>query len=146
MKKLISVLMLIMATMVVSCKKENIEPNQGYTHGGTVPTVSTPSDIIGTKWELYQYKDASTTSPQPRQDTIIFLNSTQYTYNGIQSTYSLYSTNGSYNLTLNGTPFGNLSGSAPTNFIQYGEIIDKIFTDIAVGSGSPQYHIWMKKI
>lgn len=131
---------------VVSCKKEEIKPNNSYNYNGVLDTNdSTDNKFYTTSWELIYYKDISTTQPLERHDTLLFHSEEIYSYNGMDNRYTFTKTNGAYNLTLYGTPFGDLSGQISINSIEYGEIINKEFTDIAIGGNSQKYFIWMKK-
>ena len=77
-------------------------------------------------------------------DTISFLDLTTYTYNGFESPYSFYPTASAFNLTLNYTPFGNISGTIYQGNLNIGNINGLKFTDITVGSGNQtNYYFWM---
>jgi hypothetical protein len=65
----------------------------------------------------------------------------------LAATYSLYVTGSGYNLTLNETPWGNLSGSILTNNLTSGSIPGIPFTNIATGSSNTtKYYLWMIKL
>jgi hypothetical protein len=56
-------------------------------------------------------------------------------------------TGSGYNLTLNETPWGNLSGSILSNNIISGNIPGIPFTNIALGSSNnPRYYLWIVKL
>ena len=119
-----------------SCTKTSMT-NASLT-GGSSP------DLTGTKWRIYQYKDATTSNPQPRSDTLIFKDATNYKFNN--QSYSYYLAYGDYtHLTLHSTPFGDIDGIVPNNFIQNGEIIGVPFTQVKA-SGGLTYSLWMKKL
>jgi hypothetical protein len=124
-------ILLLCLAFVFACKKSSVISNN-YS----------PS-LAGTKWRIYQYKDATTTTPQTRSDTLYFLDGTQYKYNNQTFTYYLnYSS--VLHLGLNGTPFGDLDGVVPSNFISNEEIIGVPFNRIY---GTYQtYYLWMKKL
>lgn len=127
---------------MVACKKEE-DPLNEYQYDGVVWIGDKTSDMVGTRWVIYQYQSTQV-NPQPRTDTLEFISPSDYKYNGQSSSYSLYVSGSSFSLALNQTPFGNLSGSGiPSNFISYGEIVDKKFTD---ASGSSEYKLWMRKL
>jgi hypothetical protein len=100
--------------------------------------------LSGTKWCIYQYKDGNTSVPQLRSDTLIFINNSLYQYNKQILNYNL--TFGDYtHLTLGQTPFGDIDGTVPNNFIQNAEIINVPFSQLKA-SGALTYFIWMKKL
>ena len=109
------------------------------------PIIGTGSsaDLAGSKWTIYQYKDASMSNPQVRTDTLIFTDATHYTFN--HNAYTYYLNTGDYtHLTLHSTPFGDIDGTVPNNFIQNGEIIGVPFSQLKA-SGALTYYLWMKK-
>jgi hypothetical protein len=133
MKKLFPVI--IITLLLFSCKKEN---NTSPLHLGSA------SDLTGTKWQIYQYKDQTSSNPQTRNDTLIFTDATNYKYNNTNYTY--YLNIGDYtHLTLHSTPFGDIDGTVPNNFIQNGEILAVPFSQVQA-SGALTYNLWMKKI
>jgi len=86
-------------------------------------------------------------NPLTRNDTLVFIDATNYKYNNVPCTYDLvnsYSFNNTM-LRLYGTPFGNIGGSVATNFMTYGEIVDAPFSQIIVTSGVT-YSLWLKKL
>jgi hypothetical protein len=135
-----------------ACKKSNIGLNSNTTTTTNSTTTTTNGgysrlSLGGTKWCLYQYKDASMQNPLTRNDTLVFIDSTNYTYNHQPNKYYLNIHNSTGLLTFNlyGTPFADLYGKPAANFITYGEIIDVPFTQ--VGQFNPlTYSMWMKKI
>ena len=55
--------------------------------------------------------------------------------------------NSVYNLTMNYTPFGNLSGNINDNNIILGSILGTRFVDISMGSSNTtEYYLWMEKL
>src|ERR1700757_3905633 len=126
--------------LLSSCTKSSPSINNN-TNG------STTLSLGGTKWVLYQYKDATMQNPLTRNDTLVFIDATNYKYNNVPCTYDLvnsYSFNNTM-LRLYGTPFGNIGGSVATNFMTYGEIVDAPFSQIIVTSGVT-YSLWLKKL
>jgi hypothetical protein len=80
-------------------------------------------------------------------DTLVFLTSSTYTFNGQQSTYHLTPTGSGYNLSLYQTTWGNLSGSILSNNITNGTILGAKFVDISTGSSNTtEYYLWMNKL
>ncbi len=115
-----------------SCKKSSVSSN------------NYPTLLTGTKWCIYQYKDATTSTPQLRNDTLIFTEASTYKFNNQTYTYRL--TLGDYtHLTLGQTPFGDIDGTVPNNFISNGEIVNVPFSQLKAG-GALTYFLWMKKL
>ena len=113
------------------------------TNGGTI----TPQSLVGTTWHLYYYRVGPMGQVMTTNDTLIFLTSSTYTFNGYQTTYHLTPTGSGYNLTLYETPWGNLSGSILSNNITNGTILGTKFMDISTGtSNTTEYYLWMNKI
>jgi hypothetical protein len=139
-------LLLILSCGLIACKKEK-EPERVYK-GVTPPVVPENNTFIGTSWELYQYKDETITTPQPRTDTLFFEDRITYTYNGFQRNYNLTTNAGGvYTLDLYGTPFGHLSGTVPIDAIDtHGEIINKEFIDVTSGASNKKYYLWLKRL
>lgn len=80
-------------------------------------------------------------------DMLQFTSNTSYKFNGNTSTYSLTITGSGYNLTLNETLWGNLSGSILSNNITSGNIPGIPFTNIATGSSNTtRYYLWIEKL
>lgn len=119
--------------LVFSCKKGN----------GPFPNGGSSSDLAGTKWHIYQYRDETSSVPQTRNDTLIFSDATNYKYNKLSYRYYLNITDYTH-LTLHSTPFGDIDGTVPSNFIQNGEIIAVPFSQLQT-SGGLTYYLWLKK-
>jgi hypothetical protein len=129
-----------------SCKKSSIGLNNNTTNnGGTTHPTYTLLSLGGTKWSLYQYKDATLQNPITRTDTFIFIDSVNYTYNNHPNKYNIINSAGSLYFNLMGTPFGDLYARPSANFMTYGEINDVPFTQQDVPNPMV-YSIWMKKI
>jgi hypothetical protein len=130
-----------------SCYKETINPPNPP---GTIPTDSTQIDstynLVGQIWVINQYRVGEFGNLIPLSDTIEFVDLNTYTYNGIEGPYSFYTTASAYNLTLNFTPFGNLSGTIYQGNLNMGVINGLKFTDITMGSGNgTNYYFWMTR-
>jgi hypothetical protein len=111
-------------------------------NGGT-----TSQSLVGQTWKITHYRVGEMGQMISTNETLIFLTNTTYKFNGYVSTYSLYPTGSGYNLTLNETLWGNLSGSILTNNIVSGNIPGIPFTNIASGSAnSVKYYLWIVKI
>ena len=149
MKKLI----LLLCFVLTSCYVQ--EPPEGPINntnpiivippgnGGVITTQS----LVGQTWKIFYYRVGPMGQVMTTNDTLIFLTSSTYTYNGYQSTYYLTSTGSGYNLSLYETPWGNLSGSILSNNITQGQILGTKFVDISTGSSNTtEYYLWMNKL
>ena len=113
----------------------------------TNSNASTSQNLIGQTWRIFYYRVGSMGQVMTVNDTLQFITPSIYKYNGIQSTYHLYSTGSGYNLSLYETPWGNLSGSILSNNITNGTILGTKFIDISVGStNTTEDYLWMNRI
>ena len=141
-------LVLVILFMFSSCEKADIQPNnqQIVVPPYNGPTV-TPQSMVGTKWVITGYRVGQLGTPITISDTLKFETITNYKYNNIPYTYSFYVTGSVYNLTMNYTPWGNLTGSVNDNNMTSGLIQGTKFIDISLGSSNnTEYYLWMKKI
>ena len=111
MKKLIILLSLVLT----SCYVQEL-PNGPNEHSGDIiivppPNGTTSQSLVGQMWVVTNYRIGQMGQILPKNDTLRFLTPTTYKYNNYTTTYSLYLTGSGYNLTLNYTPWGNLSGN-----------------------------------
>jgi hypothetical protein len=134
MKRSAVILFVVFSIAIISCKKTNLNTDN---------LTASDQGLSGTKWVVYQYKDATTSVPISRTDTLLFKNATQYFYNGNAFNYYLNTSNNTH-LSLGGTPFGDIDGILPPNFIANGEVTAVPFAQIR--SNGPTYFIWMRKI
>jgi hypothetical protein len=112
-----------------------------------IPSTSASQNLIGQTWRLFYYRIGPMGQVMTTSDTLQFLTSTTYKFNGYQSTYHLYVTGSGYNLSLYETPWGNLSGSILSNNLTNGTILGTKFIDISVGSSNTtEYFLWMNRI
>ena len=133
--KMHKIIITLLVSLFFFCTKKNTTTIPG---GGSSP------DLSGTKWRIYQYKDVTTSTPQSRADTLIFIDASNYKFNN--NAYNYYLSYGDYtHLTLHGTPFGDIDGTVPNNFIQNAEIINVPFSQLKP-SGAITYYLWLKKI
>jgi len=130
---------------LTSCHKENFGPPNPPEPIVTDSTqIDTAYNLVGQVWVINQYRVGEFGNLIPLNDTIVFLDLNTYTYNGIESLYSFYPTASAYNLTLNFTPFGNLSGTIYQGNLNMGFMNGLKFTDITMGSGNgTNYYFWM---
>lgn len=149
MKKLILLLCFVLMSCYIPEPQEGPIDNTGPiivnppSNGGNVTTQS----LVGTTWRIFYYRVGPTSQVMSTNDTLVFLTSSIYTFNGQQSTYYLTPTGSGYNLTLYETTWGNLSGSILSNNITNGTILGTKFVDISVGSSNTtEYYLWMNKL
>jgi len=137
--------------LFVSCTvPENMEGPISNTRpiltNGNNAIVST-NNLVGQTWKITNYRVGELGQMIATSDILQFTSITSYKFNGSVSTYSLYVTGSGYNLTLNETPWGNLSGSILTNNIVNGSIPGIPFTNIATGSANTtKYYLWIIKL
>ena len=149
MKKLILLLGLLLGSCSIPPVHEGPIDNTGPIvvippgNGGVIITQS----LVGQTWRIFYYRVGPMGTVMSSNDTLIFLTSSTYTFNGYQSTYYLTPTGSGYNLSLYETPWGNLSGSILSNNITNGTILGTKFVDISFGSSNTtEYYLWMNKI
>lgn len=126
MKKSILITIILVVVLFTACKKDTITPgnyqttqpantnnSNSYTNGGTTPTWSlstTNNQLVGTNWVLTDvYFNYAHTS---KSDIIHFVSNTKYTV-GSDTTkfgYSLYSSTGSFNSTIDFYQFNPING------------------------------------
>jgi len=141
----------VLSLFIISCTKvDNIEPKDNNTPKIVVPppndtTTTKPLSLVGQKWVVKEYRVGMMGSITPLNDTIVFNSNGKYTYNGFNSTYSFYSTGSVYNLTMNYTPFGNISGSLNDYNVVQGIVYGGKFVDISIGSSGQVYYLWMER-
>ena len=149
MKKLILLLGLLLGSCSIPPVHEGPIDNTGPIvvippgNGGVITTQS----LVGQTWRIFYYRVGPMGTVMSSNDTLIFLTSSTYTFNGYQSTYYLTPTGSGYNLSLYETPWGNLSGSILSNNITNGTILGTKFVDISFGSSNTtEYYLWMNKL
>lgn len=107
----------------------------------------TSNNLVGQTWRINHYRVGDLGQMIATSDILQFTSNTSYKFNGNTSTYSLTITGTGYNLTLNETPWGNLSGSILSNNITSGNIHGIPFTNIATGSSNTtRYFLWIVKL
>jgi len=149
MIRLIYILLVVLG--VSSCYKEDPQPKESkpiitYPYVTDTITDSIPT-LKGTTWVLTGIRIGGIGSPVNVSDTLQFISNTSYKYNGYVSKYSLYYTGGGFNMTINGTSWGNLSGTIYEYNLKSGKIEGLKFIDITPGSSNQtNYFLWMNKI
>jgi hypothetical protein len=149
MMKLIYILLVVLG--VSSCYKEDPQPKESkpiivYPYVTDTVTDSIPT-LKGSTWVLTGIRIGGIGNPQTVSDTLQFISNTSYKYNGYSSKYSLYYTGGGFNMSINGTSWGNLSGTIYEYNLKSGKIEGLKFIDITPGSSNQtNYFLWMNKI
>ena len=150
MKKLVLLLCLALS----SCYVQELPNGPNENSNGNVIIVPPPNgngitsqNLVGQTWRIFYYRVGPMGSVMSTNDTLVFLTSSTYKFNGYQSTYHLTPTGSGYNLSLYETTWGNLSGSILPNNITNGTILGAKFVDISTGSSNTtEYFLWMNKI
>lgn len=152
MKRLLVLLSLIMT----SCYVEDVTYGGPPETSGDVNIVSPGNEpqvsiLGGQTWVITKYRVGDYGEISNRSDTLKFINNSQYKFNGLQSTYSLYQTGNSngitYNLTLNGTVWGNINGTVNHTNITLGDMPATEFRDISAGSSNTtKRFLWLNKL
>ena len=146
-------LVLLLGLLMTSCYIEEV-PNGPNENSGNIIIVPPPNgngtvsqNLVGQTWVVTNYRIGQMGQILPKNDTLRFLTPTTYKYNNYTTTYSLYLTGSGYNLTLNYTPWGNLSGNINDYNITNGQIFGGRFVDISTGSSNTtEYFLWMNKL
>ena len=133
-----------------SCQKETVSPTGPPNPPSPIVTDSNQIDsnysLAGQTWIITGYRVGGIGSIITTSDTLEFVTKTSYNYNGSQATYSFYTTASAYNLTLNYTLFGNVSGTIYQGNLDQGVINGLKFTDITMGSSNETYYyFWITR-
>ena len=132
--------------LLTSCYKEDIKPQQPL---GPQPIITdsilvdSTLSLAGQTWVVTKVLNTDFDDDQ-RSDTLFFIDSDDYTFNGDTSKYNLTTTSTTYTLTLYDTPWGNISGELLNYNIISGKIEGKPFNDI-FGTYS-ETKIWMYRL
>lgn len=136
---------------MVSCVKDNSQPSEPplppqpiITNNGNVDSTA---NLVGQTWVITGYRIGGIGGIITTNDTLVFNTINSYTFDGNVAPYSFYSTSSAYSLTMNYTPWGNLTGTIYEGSLIYGTIQGLKFVDITMGSGNQtEYYLWMYKI
>jgi hypothetical protein len=146
MKKYFFLLLLMTSCYLPETAEGPISNTRPILTNGNNSTV-TSNNLVGQTWKITNYRVGEMGQMIATSDILQFTSNTSYKFNGTTSTYSLYVTGSGYNITLNETPWGNLSGSILTNNLTSGSIPGIPFTNIASGSSNTtKYYLWMIKL
>jgi len=137
--------------VIVSCQKTNPPPYPPPIPPQPIVTdttvIDTATNLIGETWVIDGYRVNGIGAIITISDTLVFNTINSYTFNGNTATYSFYTTASAYTLTMNYTPWGNLSGTIYEGNLINGVILGLKFTDITMGSSNQtDYYLWMHRI
>jgi hypothetical protein len=125
-------LFLFSGTLLMSCYKQDIKPQQPLDPTPIVTDstfVDSTLSIAGQTWVITKVLNTDF-HDDSRSDTLVFIDNDDYTFNGYPSKYNLGVTPTTYKLTLYDTPWGNISGSLLNYNIVSGSIDGLVFNDI----------------
>lgn len=108
--------------------------------------VGQDNELSGSTWEIYQYKEVSSTAPLPLADTLFFETHNAYRYNNIPDKYTLTQSANQKVLSLYGSKFGDISGTISADFAKYGEIVGVSFSTMGTGENQSEYILWLRQI
>jgi hypothetical protein len=131
--------------LVTSCVKEDIQPQQPLDPQPIITDttfVDSPVTLKNSIWVIFKVLNTSF-NQELRSDTLVFLTNKTYTFNGFQSTYSLYPSNVGFTLTLNNTPWGYISGTVFEYNLSQGIVENCQFKNYFTNQNSVK--IWMVK-
>jgi hypothetical protein len=142
MKKLI---LFIIGFVLFSCKKVEVKPQQPLDPQPIITDttfVDSTVSLKNTTWVITKVLNTQMID-DPRSDTLKFISNTIYSFNGVQATYSIYSTPSGYKLNLNNTQWGHICGSLVEYNLTIGKIESNQFNDVFTGDFAVK--IWMYK-
>lgn len=146
MKKYLFFILLIISCTVPESMEGPISNTGPILTNGNNSNVSS-NNLIGQTWRINHYRVGELGQMIATSDILEFTSNTSYKFNGYSSTYSLTITGSGYNLTMNETLWGNLSGSILSSNIVNGNIPGIPFTNIAKGSSNnTRYYLWIVKL
>jgi hypothetical protein len=140
------ILTTILALSVMSCVKQEPKPQQPNL---PVPIITNPTlvdstlSLAGQTWVVTKVLVTGMMS-ENRSDTLVFINSEDYKFNGVPSKYNLGLTPTTYKLSLYDTAWGNIGGSLFNYNIVSGKVDGLDFYDIF--NTSRKVKLWMTKI
>lgn len=143
MKLFVGILTLI---MLGSCVKQEIVPQEPISPQPIItnPTlVDSTLSFAGQTWVVTKVLNTDMVY-ENRSDTLVFIDSDDYTFNGVPSKYNLGVTPTSYKLTMYDTDWGNIGGSLYNYNIVSGKVDGLDFFDIF--NSSRKVKLWMTKI
>jgi hypothetical protein len=131
MMKVFVILMSVL--FLTSCVKQEIVPQEPIA---PQPIITNPTSVdstlslAGQTWIVTKIQYTDATEPENRSDTLAFIDSDDYKFNGYPSKYNLGLTPTTYKLTLYDTAWGNIGGSLFNYNIVSGKVDGLDFFDI----------------
>ena len=144
MKVFVSILMSVL--FLTSCVKQEIVPQEPITPQPIItnPTlVDSTLSLAGQTWVITKVLNTDMIY-ENRSDTLVFIDSDDYKFNGYPSKYNLGVTPTTYKLSLYDTAWGNIGGSLFNYNIVSGKVDGLDFYDIF--NTSRKVKLWMTKI
>jgi len=124
---------LMSVLFLTSCVKQEIVPQEPIA---PQPIITNPTSVdstlslAGQTWIVTKIQYTDATEPENRSDTLVFIDSDDYKFNGYPSKYNLGLTPTTYKLTLYDTAWGNIGGSLFNYNIVSGKVDGLDFFDI----------------
>ena len=124
---------LMSVLFLTSCVKQEIVPQEPIA---PQPIITNPTSVdstlslAGQTWIVTKIQYTDATEPENRSDTLVFIDSDDYKFNGYSSKYNLGLTPTTYKLTLYDTVWGNIGGSLFNYNIVSGKVDGLDFFDI----------------
>lgn len=138
-------LLIVLFLLITSCVKEDIKPQLPLEPQPIITDTTFVDSTVTLKnstWVIFKVLNTSF-NQEVRSDTLVFLTNNTYSFNGFQSTYSLYPSNVGFTLTLNNTPWGHISGTVYEYNLTQGLIENCQFKNYFTNQNSVK--IWMVK-
>jgi hypothetical protein len=131
---------------LTSCVKQEIVPQEPITPQPIItnPTlVDSTLSLAGQTWVITKVLNTDMVY-ENRSDTLVFIDSDDYKFNGYPSKYNLGVTPTSFKLSLYDTAWGNIGGSLYNYNIVSGKVDGLDFYDIF--NSSRKVKLWMTKL
>lgn len=144
MKVFVSILTSVL--FLSSCSKQELVPQEPITPQPIItnPTlVDSTLSLAGQTWVITKVLNTDMMY-EDRSDTLVFINTSDYTFNGYPSKYNLGVTPTTYKLSLYDTAWGNIGGSLFNYNIVSGKVDGLDFYDIF--NSSRKIKLWITKI
>jgi hypothetical protein len=144
MKVFVSILTSVL--FLSSCSKQELVPQEPITPQPIItnPTlVDSTLSLAGQTWVITKVLNTDMMY-EDRSDTLVFINTSDYTFNGYPSKYNLGVTPTTYKLSLYDTAWGNIGGSLFNYNIVSGKVDGLDFYDIF--NSSRKVKLWITKI
>lgn len=144
MKVFVSILMSVL--FLTSCVKQEIVPQEPITPQPIItnPTlVDSTLSLAGQTWVITKVLNTDMMY-ENRSDTLVFIDSDDYKFNGYPSKYNLGVTPTTYKLSLYDTAWGNIGGSLFNYNIISGKVDGLDFYDIF--NTSRKVKLWITKL